>query len=187
MAALLLEPRAAAAERPTLVDVTRRDKEWFAELYESTCDSVYRCAMMLVRNAHLAEDVAAEVYLRAWRSRDRFAGSGTPIAWVLSITRNCAMDELRNRREQYDLDAVANYEAAPVLGEQLSEGDVNAIHDAIQQLTSEQQIVVFLRFFEGLPHDQVAERLGRRPNAIRAIQFRALSRMRKILEAARAS
>ena len=187
MSALLLEPRIAPAARPLLVDVARRDKEWFAELYESTCDSVYRCAMMLVRNSHIAEDVAAEVYLRAWRSRDLFADRGTPVAWVLSITRNCAMDELRKKRELYDLDAVADYEDAPTLGEQLSEGDVSAIHDAIQQLTSEQQLVVFLRFFEGLPHEQVAARLGRNPNAVRAIQFRALTRMRKILERARAS
>src|SRR5437773_3068360 len=75
-----------------------RESEWFAALYASTCDSVYRYAFMLMRDPCAAEGIAAEVYLRAWRARDRFAERGTPVAWVLSITRNCALDELRRRR-----------------------------------------------------------------------------------------
>ena len=56
------------------------------------------------------------------------------------------------------------------------------VQDAIRLLTPEQQQVVFLRFFEGLPHESVAAQMGRNPNAVRAIQFRALGRLRKLLE-----
>ena len=48
-------------------------------------------------------------------------------------------------------------------------------------LTAEQQQVLFLRFFEGLPHEAIAERLGRQANAVRALQFRALNRLRTLL------
>jgi DNA-directed RNA polymerase specialized sigma24 family protein len=46
--------------------------------------------------------------------------------------------------------------------------------------------VIFLRFYEELPHESVAAKLGRSSNAVRAIQFRALSRLRQLLEASRA-
>ena len=183
MATLVLTRPEPALSALPVCEAAERGRDWMAELYHETCNSVYRYALMFVRDPHLAEDIAAEAYLRAWRARDRFESNGTPIAWLLSITRNCALDELRKRREQVHLDAVADFEeSSNELGSMLSENDVNAIHDAIRRLTSEQQQVIFLRFFEELPHEQVAQRLGRNPNAIRAIQFRALSRMRKLLE-----
>src|SRR6185295_14969113 len=116
----------------------------------------------------------------------RFEERGTPVAWLLSITRNCALDELRKRREHADLDAIADQQdPAGRLVPALSANDVNAIHAALRRLTEEQQQVIFLRFYEELPHESVAVKLGRSPNAVRAIQFRALARMRTLLEAQR--
>jgi RNA polymerase sigma-70 factor (ECF subfamily) len=181
-------------ERPTTGEVVGdcvleqrvgRDQEWFAGVYAATCDSVYRYALMLLRRPSLAEDVAAEVYLRAWRARDRFSDRGTAIAWLLSITRNCALDELRRRREHVQLDPLADLEDSFELRQELSENDIAVVHQALQRLTPEQQQVIFLRFYEELPHEAVALRLGRSPNAVRAIQFRALARMRTLLEAQR--
>jgi RNA polymerase sigma-70 factor (ECF subfamily) len=164
-----------------------RDQDWFEGVYAVTCESVYRYAHMLVREPFLAEDVTAETYLRAWRARHRFAERGSVTSWLLSIARNCALDELRKRRDQVQLDATADFEDfSESLKLELSETDVATIHEAIQRLTPEQQQVIFLRFYEELPHESVAVRLGRTPNAVRAIQFRALSRMRRLLEAGRA-
>ena len=176
----------ARADAPEVRPVVR-DQEWFAGLYAATCDSVYRYALMLVREPYSAEDISAEVYLRAWRSRDGFSERGTAIAWLFSITRNCALDELRKRREQVQLDATTEFQDISVsLGFELSETDIAAVHEALQRLTPEQQQVIFLRFYEELPHESVAARLGKTPNAVRAIQFRALARMRTLLEARRA-
>lgn len=63
------------------------------------------------------------------------------------------------------------------------EADSARIQEAFQRLTIEQQQVISLRFFEELPHGEVAKRMHRTANAVRAIQFRALSRMRNLLEA----
>lgn len=160
-----------------------RDERWFEGVYAATAESVYRFAHMLVRDPFLAEDVTAETYLRAWRARGRFAERGSVTSWLLSIARNCALDEMRKRRDQVQLDSTDDFEdITDSLRRELSESDMAAIHGAIQRLTPEQQQVIFLRFYEELPHESVAVRLGRTPNAVRAIQFRALSRMRKLLE-----
>jgi RNA polymerase sigma-70 factor (ECF subfamily) len=188
MATLVAErPVRTIRFQPVAPNIEIRGNEWFVDLYESTCESVYRFALMLMRDPSAAEDVAAEVYLRAWRARDRFEERGTPVAWVLSITRNCALDELRKRRQERNLEAIAEHEdPTQHLAPELSENDVTAIHGAIRCLTREQQQVIFLRFYEELPHESVALKLGRNPNAVRAIQFRALSRLRKLLEESRA-
>jgi RNA polymerase sigma-70 factor (ECF subfamily) len=61
--------------------------------------------------------------------------------------------------------------------------ELEFMQSALSLLTPEQQQVIFLRFFHEMSHDSVAQALGRNPAAIRAIQFRALSRLRKIREA----
>ena len=163
---------------------TVRDTLWFSRLYEESVDTVYRYAYVLVRNAERAEDVTADVFLKAWRSRDSLRSEEAAQAWLMTIARNSAMSVLRSQREDIDLGAIAEPEdntLDPCHGV-LAEFDAGRLQDAIRQLTAEQQAVVFLRFFEGLRHEQVAERLGSNANAIRAVQFRALARLRKLLQ-----
>ena len=163
---------------------TVRDTLWFSRLYEESVDTVYRYAYVLVRNAERAEDVTADVFLKAWRSRDSLRSEEAAQAWLMTIARNSAMSVLRSKREDIDLGAIAEPEdntLDPCHGV-LAEFDAGRLQDAIRQLTAEQQAVVFLRFFEGLRHEQVAERLGSNANAIRAVQFRALARLRKLLQ-----
>ena len=86
-----------------------------------------------------------------------------------------------------NLDQIAEPEdSSPAdLEPELSDAQKAFIRGSIERLTPEQQQVVFLRFYQQLPHEQVARELGRTPNAVRAIQFRALARLRKLMEAAR--
>ena len=65
----------------------------FAQLYEATFDAVYRYAYVLTGRAELA----ADVYVRAWRARDAYRGQGTLLSWLLSITHNCAMRVTQQR------------------------------------------------------------------------------------------
>jgi len=161
-----------------------RDATWFAALYETSIDSVYRYAHVLVRNPDRAEDVAAEVFLKAWRSRHTLRDEATALSWLLSITHNSAMSMVRATREVADLNtlAEASDESADPSAEMFAEFEASRVREAIARLTPEQQQVIVLRFFEGLPHDEVARRLGSNSNAVRATQFRALTRLRKLLQ-----
>jgi RNA polymerase sigma-70 factor (ECF subfamily) len=144
---------------------------------------------MLLRDADRAEDVTADVFLKAWHGRRNFRGDGTPLSWLLAITHNSAMSALRSERNNADIETIPEPcdPGADPAGQVDAEIDAAVLREAIRQLTPEQQQVILLRFFQGLPHEQVAARLERNPNAVRAIQFRALSRLRKLLEAPVAS
>jgi len=161
-----------------------RARRWFAELYQATSDRVYRFARVLTHDHFLAEDVVAETYLRVWRSRERFNPSYSQLSWTMAIARNCAMDALRERRPNIvAMEQASNIEDSSFdfSVDELSPEQLDLLRQAIGRLTLEQQQVILLRFFEGMPHERVALKLGKKPNAVRAIQFRALARLRTIL------
>ena len=172
------------ADRSTTDLGSLRDSAAFGQLYEQTVDSVYRYALVLVRDRDRAEDVAADVYLKAWKNRLSLRDGAAALPWLLSITHNVAISMLRASREVADVDLIEEREDLNARTDTalFAEADAASLQSAMRKLTPEQQQVVFLRFFEELPHDVVAARLNRNPNAIRAIQFRALSRLRKLLE-----
>ncbi len=162
-----------------------RDEAWFADLYNQTFDTVYHFARTLVREHDTAEDVVSDTYLKAWRARMSFSGQGSALSWLMAITHNCAMDHLRARRPKVSLDlfdSIGDPEGPGTEGPSITEADAEVIRRAITRLTPEQQQVIFMRFYQELPHDAVALQLGKSPTAIRQIQFRALVRLRKLLK-----
>jgi RNA polymerase sigma-70 factor (ECF subfamily) len=166
--------------RPTI----KRDATWFAQIYEGTVDRVYRFAWVLVKDPDRAEDVTAETYLKAWNARHTLKNDDRVLSWLMTIAHNCAYSDLRSRRETLDMAALANHaDTGPDAVDGLEfAATLEQLRDALLQLTIEQQQVIFLRFFEGSSHDEVAREMNRQPNAIRAIQFRALKRLRRLLD-----
>lgn len=182
MTTIVLDRPRVAGSLVLSADVRESDREWFAGLYERTFHNAFRFALMLAHDHYLAEDIVHDAFARAWDARHTFHGD-TELPWVLSIVRNRAVDYFRARRETVDLDAISEptEEESTQLPE-LTPAQLRTLHQAIARLTDEQQQVVYLRFYEGLSHDNVARRLGKNANAVRAIQFRALSRLRTLLE-----
>jgi RNA polymerase sigma-70 factor, ECF subfamily len=174
---------ASMRRRDALLEV-----EWFAELYNQHFDGVFRYACMLTRDTATAEDVASDAFLRAWEARGSLRNPQAAVTWLLSITRNCAMDALRAQQKgTVDLSAIPEpMDPDPEgPGPEASDELRLRLEEAIRELSPEQQQVLFLRFYERRSHEEVASRLGKNPNAIRVIQYRALGRLRKLLEGSR--
>lgn len=157
----------------------------FAALYADTFDAVYRYACALTSDASLAEDVAADVYLRAWRKRHTFRGDGKPLSWLLSITHNCVSTMRRGSSHEIVTMDLLETRPTATLGPEptaLASSQRHILMDAIRKLTLEQQQVLILRFFQEWSHAEIAEQLGRKETAVRALQYRALKRLRNFLE-----
>jgi RNA polymerase sigma-70 factor (ECF subfamily) len=160
-------------------------ESWFNDVYTSCVEHAYRYAHMLTHDGELTEEIIADAFFRVWRSRHTYRATGSVLSWVLSITRNCAFDAIRKRKEVLALATLEENDIAEPVTDAplLNHGDIAVIREALNHLTEEQQQVIFLRFYEELSHEKVAVRLGRSANAVRAVQFRALARLRKLLEA----
>jgi RNA polymerase sigma-70 factor (ECF subfamily) len=170
---------------PDVIERARAgDRGAFAELYDQYVDSVYRYLLYRLREASDAEDLTSEVFTRAFANIHRYRWQGKSfLAWLYTIARNAVTDRRRRERPTVDLDSAFGVaEDGPtahdraVLGEQ-----VGALRGAVKHLTTEQQQVLSLRFEQNLSSRDVARMLGKNEGAIRALQFRALGRLRKIL------
>ncbi|MGH2498843.1 MAG: sigma-70 family RNA polymerase sigma factor [Candidatus Limnocylindria bacterium] len=170
---------------PDVIDRARKgDRGAFAELYDDHVDSVYRYLLYRVREPSDAEDLTSEVFTRAFANIQRYRWQGKSfLAWLYTIARNAVTDRRRRDRPTVDLDnAFGIAEDGPTAHDRAVRGEeVDALRGAVKHLTTEQQEVLVLRFIENLSSREVAHMLGKNEGAIRALQFRALGRLRKLL------
>jgi RNA polymerase sigma-70 factor (ECF subfamily) len=138
--------------------------------------------MMLVNERETAHDIVQEAFVRLWRSprtpRERQAFK----SWLLRTVANLARDHYRHhmrwRRLQFWMPKVADNPE-----EEADRRRTNSLLGAaLQSLSRREREAVYLRFFEGMPYDGVAQIQMRSPLASRVLVHRALRKLRAYLE-----
>ena len=160
------------------------DGEAFSKLYEAYFDRVYRFIFFRVADDRMAEDLASQVFLKAWENLHRYRPRATFLAWLYAIARNSVIDMYRTRKTIISLE-----EAVPIaaqddkLDDRLQlEFEVKALQAAMQQLTREQQEVITLKFIADYDTAQIAREMGKSEGAIRALQMRALQALARAMK-----
>lgn len=134
-----------------------------AALYDRYGRLVFSMALRIVNDRGAAEEITQDVFMRCWRNVDRYQPSqGSLVAWLLSITHNRAIDELRSRRgkdARRELsDDLLQPQATidPGYDEALLRSEVR---QALRDLPPAQREVVELVFWGSLTRREVAEQL----------------------------
>ncbi len=159
-------------------------------LYDRYAALVFSVAYRILHDSQLAQDVAQEVFLRLWRQPTSFDPErGRFVSWLMSVTRNRALDELRRvtrrvRLEEQDEDPVRDLATAdrmddPALGVELSE-QRSAVRAAMTRLPPEQRRAIELAYFGGLTQTEIAERTG---DPLGTVKTRIRLGMQKLREA----
>jgi RNA polymerase sigma-70 factor, ECF subfamily len=178
------------AEDPEVIRLVDKaaagDPAAFGALYERFLDPIYRYFYYRTGQVVDAEDLTEQVFLRAWQTVSRFRWQGRPfLAWLYRVAHNLHVNHVRARRLDVPLDesARANQTMAdPHAARQLAQTiDADLLMRGIRQLTPEQQEVILLRFGEGLETAQIARVLDKQEGAVRALQMRAMQRLRQVL------
>jgi RNA polymerase sigma-70 factor (ECF subfamily) len=157
----------------------------FGQLYDAYVERVYRYIYFRVTDDQTTEDLTSQVFLKAWEHLDRYKPGGSPfIAWLYTIARNAVIDFYRTRKQTVPLEEVG---ALALEEEALDDRmdrqfDILSLRTAMQQLTEEQQQVLILKFIAKLSTQEVANMLGKREGAVRALQMRALQTLAKHME-----
>jgi RNA polymerase sigma-70 factor (ECF subfamily) len=165
---------------PLLEQARARAPEALAELCERIYPDVLRYMRYRVGRDE-AEDLTEEVFLRVVRSVGGQTGSFR--AWLFRVASNVVTDWLRHKRvaERVRVDGEAVARSAG--GSDPAAGAARRLDlaDALAQLTDDQRELVTLKFLQGLSNAEIGAITGRTQEAVRALQFRALSALRGLL------
>lgn len=147
-----------------------RDREAFETIFDRYGDLVYSTALRVLRDAHLAEDVSQEIFVRIWRKPESYvAERGRFLTWLISVTRNRAVDEIRSRGrrqrhetaspEEQQREIPASDANDPARGAYLAE-QAHTVRTALAELPPEQREVIELAYFGGFTQQEIAEKLS---------------------------
>jgi len=143
---------------PLAMDTTLTPEEQLEELVRDHLDAVYRVAYSVVRDNSLAEDVAQDAILKAWKALPTFRGDSSLRSWLLRITHNTAISTLRKRREEVrDPDLLPERETSMTTEHQVVDRlSMDAFEKALHQLDDLSRSIVVLREVEGLSYEEIA-------------------------------
>ena len=172
-------------DEPSLIErANKHDPKAISELYKRHVQSIYRYVYYRVGDVNVAEDLTAEVFLKALEALEGFTYRGIPFsAWLYRIAHARITDHFRRqaRREFLPLDErlVAAGKGPQAAVE--ARLDHEELQSAIAQLTTDQQQVIILKFVEGLSNAEVARTLGKSEGAVKSLQHRALNSLQRIM------
>ncbi|MEW6230766.1 MAG: sigma-70 family RNA polymerase sigma factor [Chloroflexota bacterium] len=169
-----------------LVDrLKANDAQAWAQIYDRHYQQIYNYLYYQLRGASEAEDLAAEVFLRALEAISSYTPRGLPlVSWLYRIGHNLVVDHLRqqSRRGQLPLQEslVGDHESSEGLLQ--SKIEKEELLRALQHLTVDQRQVLILKFVQEMDSSGVAQVLGKTEGAVKSIQHRALASLKRVLE-----
>jgi len=159
------------------------DQNAMGALYDRYSALVYAVALRVLADSAAAEDVLQEVFMQLWRNPTRFdASRGSLGAWLAVIARNRAIDALRKRRYESDIeDVVVSVE--PDLASQADRSRAaKNVRDVLNGMPPAQRQALEMAFFEGLTHTEIATKIGEPLGTIKTRIRAGLLALRKVLK-----
>ncbi len=171
------------SDRELAMRVRAGDQEALGALYDRYSPLVYAVGLRVLADAGAAEDVLQEVFMQLWRNPARFdATRGSLGAWLAVIARNRAIDVLRKRHFESDIeDVVVSVEPDLALEADRSRTAKN-VRGALNGMHPSQRLALEMAFFEGLTHTEIAAKTGEPLGTIKTRIRAGLLALRKALK-----
>jgi RNA polymerase sigma-70 factor (ECF subfamily) len=180
----------ATTDESLMGEIALGDVDSFTEFYDRHSGLLFSVAVHILRDEREAEDVLQEAMVALWERAARYDASlGKPVSWVVTMTRNRAIDRLRGlkRRPQAtaveleEPDAVSD-EADSATARMMSHESALSLRKALGQLPEDQRRAIELAFFGGLTHVEIAESTATPLGTVKARIRRGMLQLRDGLD-----
>jgi RNA polymerase sigma-70 factor (ECF subfamily) len=193
-----IDPSQARHDLDLLQRTAKGDRVAFAGLYDRFSRPLFATALRILGDSREAEDVVHDVFLTLWQRSVEFSEDrGSPFSWAVTMTRNRAIDRVRQRRRRAEIladtpPADLGYESiGSTTGSDSAEmlqarERAGAVRQALSTLPQDQQRAVELAFFSGLTQQEIAANLDQPLGTVKARIRRGLLKLRDTLVGSRA-
>jgi RNA polymerase sigma-70 factor (ECF subfamily) len=185
LAASVIDPKLVAR-------VAKGEHHALSQLYDQSSTVLFSLALRILGNREEAADVLQEIYLDVWRKVVRYdVGRGTPIAWLITLTRSRALDRVRTRGPRtlrQMSSAIDNAQTSLTergsgpFDSQTDEELRNVVREAWANLPQIQQQVIELAYYEGLPSTEIAVKLNQSVETVKTCIALGMSQLRESLQ-----
>ena len=164
-----------------LLRIAQGEQQALEELYHRTRGAVYALALSFLKNAHDAQDVTQDTFVRVWDGAVQYRSQGSPMAWLLTIARNLARMKLRQGARQAEL-SEEEWEAIPAESPGVTPEDRELLQTALAALEDQERQVVLLHAVTGLKHREIAALLEMPLATVLSKYHRALEKLKNKLK-----
>lgn len=165
-----MEPRnSTSIDADLLTLIAKGDRRAFGQLYDRSSQILFTLSLKILGDREEAEDLLQEVYTEVWRKSVRYdERRGSPMAWLLTLTRSRGIDRIRARgsRGHGLTESIEDAPIADTQGHEPTPFDRQAdaevrvfVMKALVELPAAQRQALELSYYEGLSHSEIADRL----------------------------
>ena len=169
-------------EQAALEGLRRLDSQSIGAVYDRYFPEVYRYVRYRIGDETIAEDIASDVFVRLLEASRKKQGPQSNLrGWLIATASNAVNDHhRRNYRRPVEALSETMSDGSPGIHVEVDLRErQHAVQGALAQLTPEQQHVLALRFGQGYSLEETAAILKKNINAVKALQFRALSSLQR--------
>jgi RNA polymerase sigma-70 factor (ECF subfamily) len=176
----------APSDSELLDRIREQDSAALRTLFQRYYQRVYWFVQRRLHDAHLTEEVVADVFFEVWRSAGNFAGASRPSTWIFGIAHfKCVGAHRDRKRHKRSAVIPTNVEALHRVADERDDDDRYAARDelrlvqqAIAALPEEQRTVIELALIRGLPYEEIAAQLRVPEGTVKTRVARARARLR---------
>lgn len=158
------------------------NRDAFSALYDATAAKLYSVCLRVLKNRGLAEEALQEAFIKVWHNASQYQVNGlSPMTWMITLTRNCAIDRLRSQRSELEYVAdLPDVEDDSINPEQLSTqmSEQAQIERCLEALQEDKAEAVRGAYLEGQSYADLASRFNVPLNTMRTWLRRSLQALK---------
>jgi len=154
------------------------------QLLDTSGEHLHRLLTRLTQREDVVGDLLQELFIRLWNSK-AFDKAEDPFAYAYRASINLAFEWRRKQKARcrpLEENCPVASENSSALGKMIRAEELEQVLNATSRLTDLARDVVVMRYIEQDSFEEIAERLGKKPQYMRALCAKAMARLRELLE-----
>jgi RNA polymerase sigma-70 factor (ECF subfamily) len=167
-----------------ILRVSLGDRDAFSSLYDATSAKLFGVCLHVLKNRAEAEDTLQDVFVRVWQKAKLYKVNGySPMTWLITLARNAAIDRLRARRVNVQIDEVHDLsDASPTPeADAIAASEKERLTSCLNALEADKSAAVRQAYLEGDSYKELAARYNVPLNTMRTWLRRSLLKLRECL------